>query len=347
MDNKNITIELKNQNSNSRSLLPIWSWLYLTICFGYFLSKIFYNFVNFVKKINKTDFSKSIPFKKKFNLENIKKFIINSILEFFKNWIKRISDKFLMLLDAIEAMIKIFKILTNNFRSIFKFKKKKFKKNFRLLKRWLPHAVKSLWHLFQIVFSLVKEVFFVHSIIKFLIESKNFILFVIFESVCPILYIIYVGIFGILLGFLLGTQKRGENKYFEYLVYIYIFCLQYLTYRAYVLRLLKILFNKFGYDPLNFGYDPLNLKPEKVNKFSFQPVEPHNPSPSKLIMKEPDSMPELPLIEDSVEPPEFSIIADPDPSLPSIETDIFWSEPSLIKFEMFEFYQDINEKIKS
>ena len=131
-------------------------WFYLNICFGYFLSKIFYNFFD---EINKMDLSKSIQFRKKFNLENIKKFVISYIFKFFENWIKRIVEKYPLARVAIYEMIKALKITRNKFKSIFKFKY-----NFRLLKKLLP----IFWEAFQIVLSLINEVYFISGIIKYL-----------------------------------------------------------------------------------------------------------------------------------------------------------------------------------
>jgi len=257
--------KLKNINLSWKSLTTLFSivsyWFYFNMCFGYFLSKIFYNFFD---SINKTSFSKSIQFRKKFNLENIKKFVISYILKFFENWIKRIGEKYLLVLAAIDEVIKALKISRNKFKSIFKFKY-----NFRLLKKLLL----IFWEAFQIVVSLINEVFSVHSIIKFLIKWKQFILFLMSESVLItrviyILYIILLGLFGILLGFLLGVYRRKDD--------IYVFIL---------LLLLKMLYNN--------GFDYGLLKPNKVDqfsKFSLKMIEQINQRPSRLILKELDQI---------------------------------------------------------
>ena len=71
-------IKLKNQNFRLKFLTPLFLvvcyWFYLSICFGYFLSKFFFNFFY---EINKTDLSKSIQFRKKFSFKNITKLIID------------------------------------------------------------------------------------------------------------------------------------------------------------------------------------------------------------------------------------------------------------------------------
>lgn len=189
-------------------------WFYLNICFGYFLSKIFYNFFD---EINKMYLFKSIQFRKKFNLENIKKFVISYIFKFFENWIKRIVEKYLLVRVAIDEVIKALKISRNKFKSIFKFKY-----NFRLLKKLLP----IFWEAFKVAISLIKEVFFVHNIIEFLIKWKQFILFLMSESVLItrvmyVLYIILLGLFGILLGFLLGVYRREDDIYIYSFYYFY------------------------------------------------------------------------------------------------------------------------------
>ena len=55
--------KLQNQNFNLKILTPLivilCYWVYLNICFGFYLSKIFYNFFD---QINKTNLSKSIDF---------------------------------------------------------------------------------------------------------------------------------------------------------------------------------------------------------------------------------------------------------------------------------------------
>ena len=67
-------INLTTHNFNSKILTPLVLWFYLNICFGYSLSKIFYDFLD---QINKTDIFKSIQFRKKFSFKNLMKIIIN------------------------------------------------------------------------------------------------------------------------------------------------------------------------------------------------------------------------------------------------------------------------------
>jgi hypothetical protein len=61
---------MKFQLNNQRLIVLFsvaGSGLYLSICFGYFLSKILYNFFD---EINKHDISKMIQFRKKFKKSN-------------------------------------------------------------------------------------------------------------------------------------------------------------------------------------------------------------------------------------------------------------------------------------
>ena len=274
-------IKLQNQNFSLKILTPLFLvvcyWFYLSICFGYFLSKFFFNFFD---EINKTHLSKSIQFRKKFNLENIKKFVISYIFKFFENWIKRIRDKFLFLIAAINKVIRALKICRKKFKSILKFKH-----NFRLLKNLLP----IFWETFLIFCSFMNEIFFLHNIIKWIIQWMNFIRLLMKESlfITRIVYFLYwilLGIFGIIIGFLLGIYKREDE--------IHAFLL---------LLLLKI-------------------------------IEQIDPRPLKIIFKEPEQIP-LP----------FFIIEDP---LVFIETEVLWEEPINYKFQLFQFYQNVSEKVK-
>lgn len=303
----------------SKSLIILFSivyyWFYLSICFGYFLSKIFFNFFD---EINKTDLSKSIQFRKKFNLENIKKFVISYILKFFENWIKRIGHKCLLVLAAIDEVIKALKISRNRFKSIFKFKY-----NFRLLKKLLP----IFWEAFKIAVSLINEVFFIHNIIEFLIKWKQFILYLMSESVLItrviyILYIILLGLFGILLGFLLGVYSRNDD--------IYVFTL---------LLLLKIIYNN-GFDDVLLEYlHDLSLETstaEPFSKFSLKKIEQMDPRPLKITLTELDQSPPIPL--------PLLIIKDP---FVFIETEVLWDKSTNYEFELYRFYRNRNQKVES
>ena len=308
-------IQLQNQNFSLKFLTPLFLvvcyWFYLNICFGYFLSKIFYNFFD---DINKTSSYKIIKFRKKFNLENIKKFVFRYILKFFENWIKRIGQKFLLLIDAINKVIKALKIFRKKFKSILKFKY-----NFRLLKILLP----IFWETFLIFCSFVNEIFFLHNIIKWIIQWMNLIRLLMKESVfitriVYVLYLILLGIFGITLGFLLGVYKR-EDEINTFLL----------------LLLLKIIYNNGFNDVLLEYLHDLSLETttaETFSKFSLKSIEQIDPRPLKITLKEPEQIP-LP----------FLIIEDP---LVFIDTEVLWEEPINYKFQLFQFYQNVNEKVK-
>lgn len=127
-------IQLKNENLSwklfTTLVLIIAYWFYLSICFGYFLAKIFYCFFD---GINKPNLYKIIKFRKKFSFKNLKKIIINSILKFFSDWIKRIVEKLSLTWEATNDVITILRICSRKFKSILKFKR-----NFRMLRILLP-----------------------------------------------------------------------------------------------------------------------------------------------------------------------------------------------------------------
>lgn len=81
---------------------------------------------------------------------------------------------------------------------------------------------------------------------------------------------------------------------------------------------------------------PIDLSREmtKANsRYKFQPqaLEPVEPRPFKIIFEEPEKIP-LPFL--TIKDPLF------------IETEIFYEEPINFRFQLFHFYQSINEKIK-
>lgn len=287
--------------------LVVCYWFYFSIYFGYFLS-------NFFDEINKTDLSKSIQFRKKFSLKNIIKIIIDFFRKLTKNWFIRIRDKFFFLNAAINKVIKALKICRKKFKSILKFKH-----NFRLLKNLLP----IFWEIFLIFCSFMNEIFFLHNIIKWIIQLMNFIRFLMKESlfitrIVYFLYLILLGIFGIIIGFLLGIYKR-EDEINTFLL----------------LLLLKIIYNN-GFDHVLLEYlHDLSLETktaETFSKFSLKSIEQIDPRPLKIIFKEPEQIP-LP----------FFIIEDP---LVFIETEVLWHESTNYQFELFKFYRYINQKIE-
>ena len=212
-------------------------------------------------------------------------------------------------MDAIDQVIKSLKISRNKFKSIFKFKY-----NFRLLENLLF----IFWKTFLIYCLLVKEILFLLNLFYWLIEWSNFIQslmkeFVLITRIMYILYLILLGLFGILLGFFLGVYRR-ENQ----LNKIYIFLL---------LLLLQILYNN-GVDDVLFeilrrrSLEPCNI--EQFSKFSLQVCEPSNSRLSKLFLGELVEKPQIPLL--------FPIIKNP---LVVIEAKVFWKKPINYKLELF------------
>ena len=100
--------------------------------------------------------------------------------------------------------------------------------------------------------------------------------------------------------------------------------------------LLKIIIYNNGFDDVSLEYlHDLSLETniaETFSKFSLKSIEQIDPRPLKIIFKEPKQIP-LP----------FFIIEDP---LVFIETEVLWEEPINYKFQLFQFYQNINEKVK-
>lgn len=270
-------------------------------------------FLIFFNKIKKTDLSKSIQFREKFSLKNIIKIIIDFFWKLIKNWFIRIRDKFLFLIAAINKVIKALKIFRKKFKSILKFKH-----NFRLLKKLLP----IFWETFLIFCSFMNEIFFFYNIIKWIIELMNFIRLLMEESlfISRIVYfldLILLGIFGIIIGFLLGIYKREDD--------INTFLL---------LLLLNIIYNNGFNDVLLEYLHDLSLETaaaQLFSKFSLKSIEQIHPRPSKITLKEPEQIP-LP----------FLILEDP---LVFIEREVLWNESTNYQFELFKFYRYVNQKI--
>ena len=166
----------------------------------------------------------------------------------------------------------------------------------------------------------MNEIFFLHNIIKWIIQLMNFIRLLMKESlfitrIVYFLYLILLGIFGIIIGFLLGIYKR-EDEINPFLL----------------LLLLKIIYNN-GFDDVLLEYlHDLSLETNTTETFSKFSLKSIDPRPLKITLKEPEQIP-LP----------FLIIEDP---LVFIETEVLWEEPINYQFELFKFYQNVNEKVK-
>ena len=203
-----MTPKLQNANFNLKFLIPLFLivcyWFYLNICFGYFLFKIFYNFFD---SIHDSSLSKRTKIMKKFYFKNIIKIIIDFCWKFIKNWFIRIGRKYLLFMNAMENLLKAVSIFLKKLKSLLKFKY-----NFRLLKKLLLVFLET----FLTFYSLVDEVLFLSKLLYWIIEWRNLVRFLMKESVFITrivygLYLILLGIFGILLGFLLGLGMYGRK----------------------------------------------------------------------------------------------------------------------------------------
>lgn len=138
------------------------------------------------------------------------------------------------------------------------------------------------------------------------------------------LYFIVLGIFGILVGFLLGIYRRKHQIEHKH---IYLF---------FLLLLLNILYQKEFDDSLlpdlSDSYRAANIA-EPFEKFSFEPLPQIESRPFKLILKETQQRTQIP----------FPILDDPSVN---IQIDFVWEESIHYKFQFFEFYQNLNEKVK-
>lgn len=287
-------------------------WLYLNLCLGYFLSNFF---VSLVDEINKNNIAKIIQFRKKFGLKNLLKLIIDFVLKLIKNWFIRIRDKFLLLIDAIKRVIKALKIFRKKFKSILKFKS-----NFQRLKDLLL----IIWQNRFVWRSVMSEIMFLKNLINWVIAVINLIRLLMNESllitrIVYFLYLILLGVLGIIIGFLLGLYKR-EDEINPLLL----------------LFLLIILYNYGFYDVLLEYLHNLYLESNTgdiCSKFSLKSIEQIDPRPSKITFKEPQQIP-LP----------FLIIEDP---LVVIDIEILWDESTNYQFELFKFCSSVNQKVKS
>ena len=135
------------------------------------------------------------------------------------------------------------------------------------------------------------------------------------------LYLIFLAIIGILLGFLLGVYNRDDE--------IYVFLL---------LRLLKIFYNNRFYFNVLFEYlDDLSLESkivEQFSKLSLKTVEQIQQRPLKIILKKPDTRSQIKL----------PILGDP---FLNIDIDFNFDESTHCEFKLFKSYRNGNPKIKS
>ena len=310
-----MAIKLQNLNFSSKFLTPlvlvVLYWFYLSISFGYFLSKFFFNFFD---EINKT---KSIRLRKKLNLKNLIKIILDFFWNCLKNWVSRIRDKLFCLSAAINKVIKALKICKKKFKSILKFKR-----NFRLLKILLF----IFWETFLVLCSFINEIFFLHNIVKWVSQLMNFLQLLMQESlfISRIVYFFYwilLGIVGIIIGFLVGSFKREDDMNALLLLLL--------------LRIIIIYNNEFDDVLWEYLHD-LSLETktaEPFSTFSLKIIEQTDPRFPKITFKKPEQI-SLP----------FLIIKDP---LVLSETEVLWDESTNYQFELFKFYRYVHQKIRN
>jgi hypothetical protein len=249
--------------------------------------------------------------------------IIDFFLKLIRNWFQRIYRKSLSLIYAFKGLFAAVKIFLRKFKSPLKFKR-----NFRLLRKLLP----IFWQTFVVFCSLFNEIFFITKIRNWIIHWKNIIKFLMEEYILITgivygLYLIFLGIFGLVLGILLHFYRqlrmpRNEDD-------IYLFGL---------LLLLKILYS-LGFNDILFSpvekfclgsSESRNI--EKFLKFHSQVFEPNNLCPFKIFLEKPVEKSEIP----------FPILKDP-----FIEINFVLEELTNYEFELFQFYLDLNQKVKS
>ena len=152
------------------------------------------------------------------------------------------------------------------------------------------------------------------NFIRFLIKESVFITRIVY-----LFYLILLGIFCIIIGFLLGVYKHDDE--------INAFLL---------LLLLKTIYNN-GFDDVLLEYlHELSLKyktAEQISKISLKTVKQINPCPLKIVLKEPDQITQIPL----------PILSDP---FVLIDIEFIWKESKNYTFELVKFYRNVNQKVK-
>ena len=214
-------------------------------------------------------------------------------------------------LDRSMTAIQIFlkKFLKSPFR---------FKRNFYRFKILLDIFAET----FLIYGSFINEILFFNHIINWLIQWRNLIQFLVKESLCITtivyaLYFILLGLFGILVGFLLGLYRR---KYQIEDIYLF-----------FLLLLFYILSHK-GFDDILLDDLSDSSIATNTEEFSFKLLPQIKSRSVKLILKQTEQIQQIPFL-----------ILD-DPSL-NIQIDFVWEESIQYKFQLFELYQNLNEKV--
>lgn len=313
---------MKSQNKNLN-----WNWLitlflivcyffYRSICFGYFFSKIFYDFVD---SLNKTSFSETIKLRKKFNLKQIFKIIFDFFWTLFCNWLKRGWEKVTLLCDACKLTL----------TGIIAFLK--FKWTFRRLQDLLGLLLDN----FEAYWAMRYEFSYFLKLIKWVIEWKNIIRllmeeFLFLTRIVYGLYLILFMIFGVFLGFLLGILSRykDDNE-------IYASLLLFLLRSLYNFSKILYLYNTgFEFDEILQNLDLRSSEAGNIDEISFKVFELKNSSPGKLGVPKLPEKPQIP----------FPLLGDP---FLSIDVEVLFQESVNYEFELFRFYFNANQNLKS
>ena len=304
-----LEISIRNMDFNKSSkimILIILLWSYINFCLGYFLYELVYNFFG---KTHKFNLFEKVRFKKIFNLKNITvlvKFVFNYILESVKNWWSRVHEKINLVSQLVPEIIQSMKIFKKKFKSIWEFQR-----NFLLIKNLLI----VFWQAFKIICSLISEFFVLHNMFKFLVKSREFALILISEYVLIvkfvyIIYFIIIGLFSMLVGFLLSIYKTDKKIYI-------------LTLLIFLQSLYINVFNSILFEP---------DKIKHLQELNFKPVKQISINPSKLTFQKQFQRQLIPL----------PILIDP---FILINVEIVWKK-ELYEFELLKFCQEINKKIK-
>ena len=189
----------------------------------------------------------------------------------------------MLLIDALDRAIKAIQIF---FKKVLK-SPFRFKPNFRRFKILLNVFTET----FLVFCSFIKEIFFFNNIVKWLIQWRNLIRLVMKESLSLTyaLYFILLGLFGILVGFLLGLYRRllGKDEIDQIYLFWLLLFLHLLSQKEFEDTLLRNLSDSYRV------YRAANIA-EPFEKFSFEPLPQIESRPFKLILKEPEKIPQIP-----------------------------------------------------
>ena len=318
-------LQIKFDGLKLLTLLGMYLWFVSAIRVGFYFAQRFYNFfdnlnINHFKNNKYLGLTKMIEFRQKFNLKKFISICISKFLKFFRDWyegMKRSIISFLKLIPMFPFfLIQIFTLLNiikkrlmsiSKIKHIFKF----LKGLFRLFKE----LFNIFFNVYKITTSLYNYIFYFHSMIFRIIEWRERIFFLFSECLLITrltLCFIFLGLLGIILGFLSGVSKHYSDIS---------------TLR--LLLLLEILYSN--------GLEYAFLEPNEVDqflKFSPKTLKQIDVPSSKIILEEFDKIFQIP----------FPIFSDPFIFI-DIDIDFIWEEPFNYKFELFKFYKNTTKKI--